>query len=282
MDTYLEDALALEFGGPGSGPHPGSGSKDSSDSKHPEAGKFDKIGSKQHGRFGGHSTFYESPNGTQLTVHQGTHFEPNADFYERGKQAGDDSMRIHESEKGSYVSSTPYNGDVKGALQHLKDNYGIDHTPRPGTKMGQGLRTSKMEFYNEVKYLDTQGNETSPAKAFSVKVGNTYSTPQTFGGPGSGRHDEGGSQKTDDNKTSSVKDEHTEATKDTGWKQGNTDAIKGPTGQETRTSFTDKAGNNIRIVSGEMGHFAQVNGKLAGGGWTKSLNQAVKNAQNAL
>lgn len=100
--------------------------------------------------------------------------------------------------------------------------------------------------------------------------------PKVFGGPGSGPQ---GGQKTDDTKTAEVGQQHLDATKDTGWEHGKTDAIQGPTGQETRSTFTDKDGNNIRLVSGTMGHFAQVNGKVAGGGWTSSVNQAVSRAQ---
>lgn len=90
-----------------------------------------------------------------------------------------------------------------------------------------------------VAYFDNKGNKTTPARAASVRVEQNgvvvfSNSAYQFGGPGSGRHAEGG-QKTDDKETEGAKTQHLEATKDTGWKHGSTDSIKGPTGQENRS-----------------------------------------------
>jgi len=134
---------------------------------------------------------------------------------------------------------------------------------------------------SEITFLDERGNPCEPAKAFAVRVEQNGFVAHSFGGPGSGRHPEGGDKEEPQNTTGGARVQK-DAGEAAGWKFGNSDQIKGPTGIETRSNFTDKAGNNIRLVSGPMGHFAQVNGRLAGVGWTPSLKQAVKNAQNIL
>jgi len=272
--------MTKQFGGPGSGRHAEAGSKEVkptvTGAQQPKIaqvmspGKY--VGAFQTGA-GKHEI--QDRTGDTPKVIGRTH--------NPGDQLGTRAYLVNaHPETGATISTHigNYTG-LNSAMNAIMAHTSLREDPEYVKDVLGGDKFGKIKA-SEITYLDNRGQPCEPSKAFTVRVEQNGFVAHSFGGPGSGRHPEGGAKEEDKSQSDNASKAQVEAAKDTGWKFGNSDQIKGPTGIETRSNFTDKAGNNIRLVSGPMGHFAQVNGRLAGVGWTPSLKQAVKNAQNIL